>query len=429
MLDEMLLPEAARYFRAHPALGRMADLWAEKYRCLGRMGGSVTAPAPGEADRRALEGFLRRAVPSAGGRVSYAEFAAAWAQTKFAAVEPEAFVRYWAGGALLSHREEARQRQARRARFLAALLAAYRAEAAQRWLEALRDGRALLRGELDAPKRRVVRRVAAGLDALPQAYERLPFFANRVLGDPHGFDLETEAGALFLQALAFLRGAPPEEGIEGKSLLLYDFRLLRDDLFNFVSCAFLRGFGAAGEILYWRAAAEICAPLNLPLREIVRAARVAPLLGMPPAVFIVENSGVFSALLDRMERAGRRAPLVCLHGQCKMASWALLDRLAAGGAALYYSGDFDPEGLQIAQQLLRRYGGALRLWHFSSGDYQKPAAALSEARLRKLRGVDHPLLRPLAEAIARQKKSLYQESFVEALWSDIETGLPSGGLS
>lgn len=422
MSEAALLEEAVRYFHAHEALRRLADLWKEKYRRLGRLGGSVFVPAPQAADQRALEGFLRCAVPPGGLRVSCAQFADAWARTKFATVAPQAFVRCWAGGTLLSRREEAERQEARRLRFLTVLRRACQAEQAQRWLAALAQQRLLLRGALDVPKRRAVRRVATALCALPDSYERLPFFANRVLGDPHGFDLETEAGVLLLQALAFLRGAPPEDGIEGKSLLLYEFHLLRDDLFNFVSCVCLRGFGKAGEILYWREAAKVHAPLNLPLREIVRAERLAPLTDAPFVVFVVENSGVFSALLDRMESARRYRPLVCLHGQCKMASWALLDRLVASGATLCYSGDFDPEGILIAQQLLRRCGKALRLWHFSRADYRSPSMALPEARLRKLQGVDHPQLRSLAEAMARQGRSLYQESFVEALWQDVESG-------
>ena len=41
--------------------------------------------------------------------------------------------------------------------------------------------------------------------------ERLPLFAARITGDPHGFDPDTERGRLLMAALTLLRAEDPEK--------------------------------------------------------------------------------------------------------------------------------------------------------------------------------------------------------------------------
>jgi uncharacterized protein (TIGR02679 family) len=111
--------------------------------------------------------------------------------------------------------------------------------------------------------------------------------------------------------------------------------------------------------------------LNLPLREVVRIDKAYT---NGKVVYVVENSGVYSALLDLCrdfcEEQGLKdiipnPPLVCTHGQFKLASLLLLDKLAASGTQIYYSGHFDPEGLSMAERLLLRYPGQAKAWHYT----------------------------------------------------------------
>ncbi|BBB89926.1 MAG TPA: DUF2399 domain-containing protein [Methylomusa anaerophila] len=217
------------------------------------------------------------------------------------------------------------------------------------------------------------------------------------------------------------------------SELLYQFNLLRDDMLNFATCFGLAGYDSGQEVVYWRAASEAGAPLNLPLREIVKVTAVKPLNASWLAdgrfdVFVVENSGVFSALLDKFLLNGNWdaiPPLICLHGQFKLASWALLERLAQSGARFLYSGDFDPEGLQMAQKLLGRYPGKVCLWRMKIEDYQQatPSVPIEDMRLNKLRSVTHPELMDVNAAICEQKLAAYQEGIIELLFQDINDKL------
>ena len=203
---------------------------------------------------------------------------------------------------------------------------------------------------------------------------------------------------------------------------------------NYVTCFGLAAFDQKQEFSYWREAAQTGAPLNAPLREIVRVARFCPAL-LPVRekkpgqrefiVFVVENSGVFSALLDEMTadwKVPPLPPLVCLQGQLKLAAWTLLDRLVDSGALLYYAGDFDPEGLQIAEKLLLRYPGRVQLWRMSPADYWQanPSQTIEPLRLAKLQSIQEKALAVLAKTIADRKLAAYQETLLDKLLADIK---------
>ena len=126
-------------------------------------------------------------------------------------------------------------------------------------------------------------------------------------------------------------------------------------------------------------------------------------------VYIVENPAVFSELMRRNPRAS----LVCTNGQPRLASLVLLDFLKQG-SVLWYAGDFDPEGLLIAQNLKRRYGAALRLWDYRIDLYRKAMSdvTLGKSRIHSLEGVTEPELLEIAEQIRRTGKAAYQEGML-----------------
>jgi uncharacterized protein (TIGR02679 family) len=439
-----LVEEAVAYFRSQPGLERYLNGLIAKYRSLGRLGGVVELPDVSITERVALESLLRRRLPERNLRLAVADFQAALAGTRFESLEPLTVLAAWHGGKLPTRREQRATAEQARQTALRRLLAEFPHPRCQQWLQAALD---------KAPSARLAQRAGAGdpdftanmaialraLTNLPNDYQRLPLFAAQISGDPHGLDPDRAAGKLFLEGLRFARAfqGDPEEELSGSAVenlneLLYGVKLLRDDLLNFATCYGLAAFGETEEITYWREAVTVGAPLNVPLRELIRVTTLRPATqsadnvtadGADFSVFIVENSGVFSALLDHV--TVRQQPLVCLHGQFKLASWALLDRLTTSGAVLHYSGDFDPEGLQMAQKLLLRYPGRAVTWRMDVADYLRagPTVPLTKTRLQKLASLRAPKLTPLAEALAAKGLAAYQEGIVTELTADLLGGV------
>ncbi|WLR52519.1 DUF2399 domain-containing protein [Bacillus tianshenii] len=183
---------------------------------------------------------------------------------------------------------------------------------------------------------------------------------------------------------------------------------------NFVTCTGLIAEEAGERHKVWEHALQTNTVLNVPLRELIKYDAIYPSKGKN--VFILENSSVYSEVLDHC--GGEVYPaLVCTHGQFKLSAFVLMDKLVEQGNTLYYSGDFDPEGLQMAQRLKERYPKHVKLWLYDEQYYELAMSevTLSDERLRKLESVSLPELQMVKEAMKASRKAGYQEELVEVI--------------
>jgi len=401
--------EAAAFFRSEPGFKRLFAEMKRKYESLGRVGGAVSLQSFSEEERESIAAFFGKDVS----RVFLSDFEKQLGQTRFAGVGLVELLEQYFGVPLVSNKERRQAEEEERERFFTRLAEEHhwvQSVHRQRFVQAAYDTD---RNGLEA----AVRLVGAALGRLPlSSYMRLPLFAQQVAGDPHAFDLSTLPGRLLVSALqTTVPGEWDMVSVESVSALLQSVGLLREDILNFVTCANILAETADGPHPVFSAALETNTALNMPLRDILLLVGARPARG--GAVYIVENAGVFSTLLDT------RAPLVSTNGQMNLATMKLLDLLASSGAKLYYSGDFDPEGLAMAERLLERYGQSVTLWRFSLDDYAaaNPVVELPPERLAKLASVASEPLRPVKEEMERKKKAGYQEAIIDRLLRDIKS--------
>ena len=102
---------------------------------------------------------------------------------------------------------------------------------------------------------------------------------------------------------------------------------------------------------------------------------------------------------------------MCMNGQPRLSSLIALQLLEKEGTTIYYGGDFDPEGLMIAQKLSLFYPGEFHYWHMGPADYEqcKSREAISESRLRMLEKLTDERLKPVVEQMKLEKVAGYQE--------------------
>lgn len=200
--------------------------------------------------------------------------------------------------------------------------------------------------------------------------------------------------------------------------LLLSFNLVRDDVMNFAAVNGLIAESGGAEHPMWRAAVDSGVSWNVPVRHLLEVDTVYPANGKE--VYLVENSGVFGTFLD----ARPDLPLVCTNGQFRLAIWLLLEKMAKAGCRLHYSGDFDPEGLQMADQVLSRFGSQVRLWGMDLDHYHyrasAPAVPISRQRLAKLKTLKSGVLRPLADWMQSIKRAGYQEAIARMLLDEAQ---------
>lgn len=132
------------------------------------------------------------------------------------------------------------------------------------------------------------------------------------------------------------------------------------------------------------------------------------------AIYIVENPSVYAMLCGKW--SGKKA-CMCMNGQPRLSAVLMLDLLAAAGVKIYYAGDFDPEGMLIAQKIKKYYQGEIIYWNMSAEDYErsKSKEMLTEKRLKMLDHIDDMELLETAEALRKCKVAGYQENLWE-LW-------------
>lgn len=421
-----VLEEALQYFREENVYQRLFSAIRQKYESLGRFGGTIdlTGYSEQEVERIALfmgvyPHHLRRR-----GKLMLAQFEQRLQETRFAGITLHALLEAYYGERVQSKKSLQEALVAKRKEALAEFKQLY--PAIEQWFVYLAgrssDTHWIWRLLLEADFAEDVRVLAAAYAALPERMERYPLFSQRVTGDPHALDLGTVRGNLWMHLLHVMageEGAPPKQTDQVNELLL-GYRLIRDDIHNFVTLANLLAY--IGERVHpvWQAAVEERVVLNVPLRELLKVSSVTT-ANKKADVYVVENSGVFSALLDEVPDA----PLICTHGQFKLAGLQLMDLLQAAGYTLHYSGDFDPEGLSMALRFVERYGESAKLWRMTVRDYEQsePVVELEDIRDGKLDALLGTSLADVALAMRERGKIGYQEGIMQLLVQDLRNGV------
>lgn len=234
---------------------------------------------------------------------------------------------------------------------------------------------------------------------------RLPVLAAHVTGDSHAFDLKYTAGRLLWYAIREIWNRENEdshnwqgEKDDGLSDNLETDSLLVREVYR---RAGIRDDDVSSQVLVWGLPfSQGVIPVSLTLQQ------VESMTNWPRCqdLFVVENPPVFSTLLDAVPTATvteiRNAPqpvesgpiLVCISGQPSTAAVLLIDRLlkhAEPSAKLWYSGDFDVNGILIADSFAKRYPDHFVPWRMDRETYKKRHHSQigfnSDERIRLLR--------------------------------------------
>mgnify|MGYP000563761820 CR=1 FL=1 len=150
-------------------------------------------------------------------------------------------------------------------------------------------------------------------------------------------------------------------------------------------------------------------PVKLTLQTIGRLEKIC---GQSQQVYVVENPAVFSVLI----RKHPEWTVICGNGQLRLAVLVLMDKFMCD-TVFWYAGDFDPEGLLIAQKLKLRYGDRMNLWKYEVNLYETylSEVELSDRRIKKLEQVYIQELQEIKEVMCKKRRAAYQESMIGVL--------------
>ena len=221
-------------------------------------------------------------------------------------------------------------------------------------------------------------------------------------------------------ALVYLFNREKPNNAEERAELFYNAGILINEVANYTLCYGLEA-ETNGEIHQgWKGFRTRKEHLLLSLKNLSSIERIVSPVGK---VFVVENPAVFSSIIDSLD--DEKLSLVCTSGQLKLASLLLLDMLVKEGKIIYYSGDFDPEGLGIADRLKSRYRDNLVFWRYSLSDYEKTLSKekISTKSMSKLESLKNEKLIELARYLKKNAMAGYQEMLIDELIRDIKREL------
>lgn len=250
--------------------------------------------------------------------------------------------------------------------------------------------------------------VCKGVCSLPEGLkESLPVFAARISSDPHYFDNSSEAGKLLLKALSFKDGCLYPETAEERAELLYNNGIMVDELSNTVLVYGLAENSGSLEGHLLEGAVMSCQPLVLSLYNL---SSIKSLKSFSGFTIVVENPSIMAALIRELPHVS----CICTSGMPNIAGLITLKLLHGPGECIYYSGDFDPEGILIADKLWRRFKD-IRFLCFDEECYIKSLShnIIEGKRLKKLEKIENAELQKLAGCIEERAFSGYQESIIK----------------
>lgn len=420
--ENELLLQAAEYF-GRPEFKRLFDGLKERYGALSRLGGSVCLKALTKEEAEALEGFLQINITEGSKlSVSIRQIRKALGNTRYGKCSLEDIVPLVLEEAMVSNKEERAKKELEMKIFFEGISESCHGTPAGTWFDScLVKGNplnTLITRDYHSSKEwlmenmPLILRAVNRLPAFTNKHLRLPVFAASVTGNPHYFDEGKRSLKYLLYGIChfFEGGSLYGHFAEARTELLYRGGILKDDLSNWVLCCGIRGYVAdeephkGMEEYLKRAEPQILTLQNLSvLKSVAVAGRKA---------YIVENPSVFSWLVEQ-NREG--CACICSGGQLRLSVLILLDLLAENDITLYYSGDFDPEGLCIAQKLVSRYGSRLKLWCYHEEIYHKAISSeiIGERRLNQLKGLTDNRLVALGKLLKKYKHPGYQENIMD----------------
>ena len=418
--------EAVEYFKKKPVYEKLFNEFKKKYESHGKIGGIAVLTGLSTGDKEDISSFLMKDFTSEEEvRVSAKLFEKALLKSRFSSLTTLDIITRYFGIKLRTNKEKSEEDVGKRAEYLAELTGYTDKAYIKEWLTGVfctgADGAVVIARSYNADKNElkiILQKLIKAIPMLPyfqggKKKELLAVFAAQAAGNPHFFDDNTLAGNLLTAFLRDYFRFGYEDDLseaENRSKVLFNAGLIKDTLSNDVIAYGIRGRCVDGSLHQgMEGFLHQKEPVKLSLLTLANLEETFT-NSIDRRVYIVENPAVFSILTSRFPEKA----FICSYGQIRRAVFMLLD-LFDKNIVFSYAGDFDPEGLLIAERLKKRYGERLIFWKYETDIYLKYMSEekLTKQRIKKLDGVRDAALLKIAELMREEGRAAYQESMLE----------------
>ena len=238
------------------------------------------------------------------------------------------------------------------------------------------------------------------LDNIPSSPTPLAVYSS-ITGNPHYLDLNKSTSTLFLKILSKIKNTEYENKTEVKINILSEINVYTDPVSNYAITYKLIGTKILNEL---NKNNEV---VNLNLLNINKIDKLST---DNKKVYVFENPSLLTTLMNL------NIPIIITSGIPNISLYTILQKLEENNVKIYYNGDFDPEGLLIAEKLKIRFP-SIELFCYDVLDYNnaKSKEKISSSRLKKLDNIMQKELQNIKTLLLQNKTSAYQEQNLDRI--------------
>lgn len=418
-----MIEECVAYFKAKPEFDRVFKLMKKQWEKYGRAAGYIILKDPTAKEKEVLGKFLHQdyGYPADLAKIRFkmVSFQEALEITRFKNLDIKDILDAYFRMEISTTGHKRMVAQKKQADLFEALSKRVSHPLVADWFDWLRQSRtsgymlfkSWVKDDEDSACQ-AIQAIDSAVGCLDRSAFPLAVLGAQVTGNPHYFDRNTKPGRLLISCLGHIHGVTTPSHAQGILELYVLAKITPDDISSSVVIKNIDLF--QGDKIHQGVAGfnELNEPCVVTLGNLANVSHASS----KPCVFVFENQMVFSYLAsERLDNCS----LVCTSGQLKVAALKLFEMLDRK-VRIFYSGDFDPEGLQIADKLLGRFPNVTP-WGFSEELYFKALSSepISDVRLSKLDSLADSRLKELGKSIKDHKLAGYQENILDFYREDI----------
>lgn len=432
---EQLLEECVSYFKKRDVYKKLFSALRRKYASLGHMGGVIRLSGLSNDEKYDLEGFFKKDLHAEEDvKISYAFMEKSLKNSKFAQLSWEEILTAYFKEPLIINKDKKEKELNNRNSFFEECALGCNNKIVLNWfLYVFKEkgkGSQIIFKMYNENKKELelfLNKLFIAFGNLPCFEETmllLPVFAAKTTGNPHFFDLRTSACKLLLNFIEYLlankdfcrmdrSSTEGLSGIEYTESLLYSAGILKDNVSNTCLVYGLHGVKKDGSVHKGIEGGFIeKEPVQVTLKTLssLECLWAGNNQQEIKDIYVVENPAVFSYLTDTYPDG----TFICGNGQFKLAFYITLELLKEK-YTIFYAGDFDADGLLIAQKLKSRYPSQVVLWGYNEEYYKKYLSdvQLDSTAVAKLEKVIAEELKPVKNCLLKYKRAVYQETMLE----------------
>lgn len=418
------MEELKSFINENPMYLKILREVIKKYKIYGKVTGTFNIRANSSSDEKAIKNFDINVIKMGVGKIKSKDVERLFAQ-KYPNIDFLSILEYVEGGKIITNKEDREHKESSLNQFFLSILKKIEEGLGKQWFEEVlkeknlgykslkvkyNDATNCKKEALDELKNTIIYIIKAvnKLPYLSGKYENLSVFAAKYSRDSHFFDRGRWTGEILIKIICWDLKCNEPKDIESLNEIYFNAGLLKDTISNSTTVYAMKGFSREREIEALKNFIQWNQPLQLSLNNLLEIEYLEP---VSDEIFIFENPAVFSEIISR---GITNKTLICTSGQLNLSSHIILNKIR-NYKKIYYAGDFDVKGIEIAFKIKSKFQHKLELLMYNKEHYKriKSNKSIEDSKLKQLNQYKIPELKDIIEEIEKYKVSAYQELLID----------------